>query len=47
VKSYFVTIGVYTVDGRAAGAYARICDKALINHEAQDIAVLITGGGAE
>ena len=46
-KAYYATIGVYTVDGRAAGAYARICDKVLINHESQDIAVLITGGIAE
>ena len=46
-KPYYVTIGVYTVDGHAAGAYARICEKELINHEARDIAVLIIEGGSE
>jgi glutathionylspermidine synthase len=44
-KAYYATIGVYTVNDRVAGAYARVCEKALINQEAQDVAVLITGKG--
>lgn len=38
----FPCIGVYTVDGVAAGAYGRISTNGLINHRAQDIAVLIS-----
>ena len=34
-------IGVYTVNGRAAGIYGRISDKPLINAYARDIAVLV------
>lgn len=41
---YYPSIGVFTVDGNVAGAYARIARKPLIDDEAQDIAVLITGG---
>ncbi len=37
----FPCIGVYTVDGRAAGAYGRAAAKPLIDHRAQDLAVLI------
>ncbi len=37
----FPCIGVYTIDGRAAGAYGRISSNGLINHRAQDIAVLV------
>ena len=40
----FVCVGVYTIDGKAAGAYGRVSHKPLIDHEAQDSAVLI---GAE
>lgn len=36
-----VCLGIFTVAGRAAGAYARIATKALIDHTAKDIAVLI------
>ena len=43
--SYYPSIGVFTVDGTVAGAYARIGRKLLINDEAQDIAVLIVGDG--
>jgi glutathionylspermidine synthase len=38
-----VCLGVFTVDGRTAGIYGRISAKALIDQEAQDIAVLIAG----
>ncbi len=34
-------IGVYVIDGRAAGIYGRIAPKPLIDHTAQDVAVLI------
>jgi hypothetical protein len=34
-------IGVYTVDGNAAGAYARISAKTVIDFEAADVALLI------
>jgi hypothetical protein len=37
----FPCIGVYTVDGRAAGAYGRAARRPLIDHRAQDVAVLI------
>ena len=37
----FPCVGVYTVDGRAAGAYGRIARRPLINHLAQDAAVLL------
>jgi glutathionylspermidine synthase len=43
--SYYPSIGVFTVDGTVAGAYARIGRKPLIDDEAQDVAVLITTGG--
>jgi len=43
--SYYPSIGVFTVDGTVAGAYARIGHKPLIDDEAQDIAVLIVGDG--
>lgn len=36
----FVCLGVYTVDGRAAGVYGRISAQPLINHRAADLAVL-------
>lgn len=44
-RSYYPSIGVFTVDGTVAGAYARIGHKPLIDDEAQDIAVLIAGDG--
>jgi len=37
----FPCIGVYTIDGRAAGAYGRAAGRPLIDHRAQDLAVLI------
>jgi len=36
-----VCIGVYTVDGRASGAYGRVSPRALIDHLAVDVAVLL------
>ena len=38
-----VCIGVYTVNGGAAGAYARLSEKPLIDFAAVDVAVLIEG----
>ena len=34
-------IGVYTIDGRAVGAYGRIADRPLVDWRARDIAVLV------
>ncbi len=34
-------LGVYTVDGQAAGIYARVCATPPIDHRAQEVAVLI------
>lgn len=36
-----VCIGIYTVDGRAAGAYARLSEKSVIDFAAVDVALLI------
>jgi hypothetical protein len=36
-----VCIGVYVIDGRAAGAYARVAPRALMDGRAQDAAVLL------
>jgi hypothetical protein len=41
-EPYYPCVGVYTVDGRVAGAYGRIGRKPLIDAYAQDIAVLTT-----
>ena len=38
---YYPCVGVYSVDGRAAGLYGRVGTKPLIDHDAQDAAVLI------
>lgn len=37
----YACLGIFTVDGHAAGVYGRIASKPLIDHEAQDVAVLI------
>lgn len=39
--SFYPCIGVFTLDGRAVGAYGRIAKTPLIDHRAQDIAVLL------
>ena len=39
-------IGIYTVNGRAVGAYGRLGKKPLIDMYAQDVAVLLDGSGA-
>jgi glutathionylspermidine synthase len=44
-QDYYPSIGVFTIDGSTAGAYARIGRKPLIDDEAQDVAVLITDRG--
>jgi hypothetical protein len=36
-----VCVGVYTVDGKAAGAYARLAGKPVIDYTAVDVALLI------
>jgi glutathionylspermidine synthase len=42
-EAFFPVIGVYVVDGAACGAYGRIARRPLIDHRAQDIAVLVEG----
>ena len=37
---FYPCIGVYTIDGRAAGAYGRVASRPLIDWRAQDTAVL-------
>ena len=39
--SQFVCLGVYTVDGAAAGIYGRCSPSRIINHSARDVAVLV------
>ena len=39
--SVYPCVGVYTIDGRAAGAYGRAASRPRIDHLAQDIAVLV------
>jgi hypothetical protein len=34
-------VGVYTVNGRAAGAYARVAEKPVIDFAASDVALLL------
>lgn len=40
-EAFFPCAGVYTIDGRAAGAYGRLARRPLIDHLAQDAAVLL------
>jgi glutathionylspermidine synthase len=40
-EAVYPCVGVYTIDGRAAGAYGRVARKPIINHLAQDAAVLV------
>jgi len=40
----FPCVGIFTLDGRTIGAYGRLAKKPLIDHEAQDIAVLLNSG---
>jgi glutathionylspermidine synthase len=35
-------LGIYTIDGKSAGAYGRIATRPLIDHQAQDVAVFIS-----
>ena len=37
----YVCLGVYSVDGRAAGIYGRMSTTPVIDHQAQDVAVLV------
>jgi glutathionylspermidine synthase len=38
-------IGVFTIDGKAAGFYGRVSEHPIITHQAQDAAVLVTKRG--
>jgi hypothetical protein len=40
-------VGVYTVNGRACGAYTRVSSGAVIDYRAVDVALLIDEGGGE
>jgi glutathionylspermidine synthase len=40
-ESYYPCVGVYTIDGRAAGGYGRVAGRPIVNHLAQDVAVLV------
>lgn len=40
-RSFYPCVGVYTVDARAVGAYGRLAGRPLIDHRAQDAAVLV------
>jgi len=42
-REVFPCLGVYTLGSRACGIYGRVAAKPLIDHEAQDIAVLVAG----
>jgi glutathionylspermidine synthase len=37
----YVCLGIFTVDGKAAGIYARMAKKALIDYQAEDVVVLV------
>lgn len=42
-----ICLGVFTIDGRAAGAYGRMAPKPLVDGYAEEIALLIRGGGGQ
>lgn len=44
VGAFHACVGVFTVDGRAAGAYGRVAPRPLIDWRAQDAAVLVREG---
>lgn len=40
-RTIYLCLGIFTVDGRPAGAYGRIARRPLIDHRAQDVPILI------
>jgi hypothetical protein len=40
-EAFYPCIGVYTIGGRAAGGYGRVARGPIVNHLAQDVAVLL------
>ncbi|HET9220416.1 MAG TPA: glutathionylspermidine synthase family protein [Terriglobia bacterium] len=42
IGSVYPCIGVYTIDGRACGAYSRISTTRVVDHRAIDVALLLT-----
>jgi glutathionylspermidine synthase len=40
-RQFYPCIGLFVVDGRAAGAYGRLAERPLIDHRARDVAILI------
>ena len=41
-KDFYPSVGIYTIDGHAAGAYGRIAERPLIDGRARDAAVLVS-----
>jgi hypothetical protein len=41
----YPSLGVYVIDGKAAGAYGRIGARRLIDDRSREIAVLVRKGG--
>jgi hypothetical protein len=41
IGAVYPCLGVYTINGRAAGAYARVGQRQIIDYRAKDIALLI------
>jgi hypothetical protein len=41
-KELYPSVGIYTIDGHAAGAYGRIAERPLIDGRARDAAVLVS-----
>lgn len=44
-EALYPCLGVYVIDGHAAGTYGRIARRARIDARARDVPVLVTGGG--
>src|SRR5688572_33502345 len=46
-KDLYPSVGIYTIDGHAAGAYGRIAERPLIDGRARDAAVLVSMNDGE
>lgn len=46
-RAVYPCIGVFTIGGKAAGFYGRAADRALVDQEAQDVAVLVDANTQE
>jgi glutathionylspermidine synthase len=45
VEGRYPCLGVFTVDGKAAGIYGRMARRALVDHASEDVAVLVQSHG--